>query len=329
MKAFVWIPLLFIFSFLSAHDPLSINIFSVRNGKGLEKDQNILAQELHQLGCITHCYDFERDKEIQQADINVFFQVVKPQWFSRAKVNWFVPNPEWYWQDIDLLKDIDLILCRTKEVQRIFNELNIKTYFLGFTSKDCYDPLVQKDFSNMIHVAGGSAQKGTMPIIKSWIKNSDFPFIRIIKWRHRFPNKYDNLQGISTRIPPQKLSRWQNACGVHLCLSETEGFGHYLMEAMSTRAVVVTTNAPPMNEFITDFLVPYKKSDRQALGINYYVDENKLQDTIRTIMATPYPQLREIGNKNRKMFALKTREFRDNLRTLISEYDDKKNQSNE
>ncbi|EQD67759.1 glycosyltransferase, partial [mine drainage metagenome] len=43
------------------------------------------------------------------------------------------------------------------------------------------------------------------------------------------------------------LQRLQNAHWFHLCPSETEGYGHYLVEAMGIGAVVLTTDAAPMN----------------------------------------------------------------------------------
>ena len=39
---------------------------------------------------------------------------------------------------------------------------------------------------------------------------------------------------------------------VHICPSAREGFGHYINEARSVGAVVLTIDAAPMSEFVVD-----------------------------------------------------------------------------
>lgn len=50
----------------------------------------------------------------------------------------------------------------------------------------------------------------------------------------------------------EDVRRLQNSHGIHVCVSEREGFGHYINEARAVGALVVTTNHPPMNELITE-----------------------------------------------------------------------------
>ena len=87
--------------------------------------------------------------------------------------------------------------------------------------------------------------------LKHGLTNPQFPKLFVINNRKMgIDAKRGNIDFIHDFLPKSKLQALQNQCGFHICPSETEGFGHYIMEALSCSAVVVTTNAPPMNEFI-------------------------------------------------------------------------------
>jgi glycosyltransferase involved in cell wall biosynthesis len=297
---------------------LRINLISQRNGKGLEADQDILKEALEKLGCLVNNIDFEEAKW-SKADINVFFQILIPAKFPWAPLNWFIPNPEWYQQDIKLLEKIDLILCRTRETERIFRNLGKQVYYLGFTSHDCYQETIQKNYSHLFHLAGGSLLKGTSAIQNIWHSHPHFPLLTVVKYPSDFIFSQSNLKWIPHRLPLNQLRLLQNECGIHLCPSETEGFGHYIIEGMSTGAVVVTTDAPPMNEFITDHrcLVPYAQKAPSYLATNYSVDAKELQNKIEYLIHLPRKELQAIGRKNRMMYSQKKQEFYEQLKELI------------
>ncbi len=300
---------------------LNIHLFSEKNGKGLEVDQKILAHFLENLGHEVSCFGLcEEVPSSFPVDINIFFQVINLARCSHATANWFIPNPEWYYQGLEELAAIDLILCRTKEVERIFQGLNKKTYLLGFTSRDCYRPDIPKNFSAFLHVAGTSDQKGTPAILSVWSRTPSFPPLTLIKHHSSSPfPEQENVHWIHYRLEEEALRELQNQCGIHLCLSETEGFGHYLMEAMSTGAVVITTDAPPMNEFMTDrrCLVPAFRSRPQCLGINYYVHAGSLKETLHRLRKLSLEDLQAIGRENREIYLKKTEEFKQRLVLLL------------
>lgn len=297
---------------------LQIHIFCEANGKGLEKDRNILAEELLRLNCKVSCYNSSISEPLPFADVNIFVQSINTNYLNSAKCNWFIPNPEWFLDPQETLNSIDLILCRTKEVERIFKELGKSTYFLSFTSKDHYRKKFKQHTHRYFHLAGSNSQKGTSAIKTIWLRSSNLPFLTTI-CRNRRAIKLKNFLNVNKHLPESEILQLQNESMVHLCPSETEGFGHSIMEAMSVGAVVITTNAPPMNEFIQDprFLVSYKETKKQRLATNYYVDELALERKIWQLQRLSKTDLEAAGAFNRARYLQITENFRENLRILI------------
>lgn len=308
---------------IASLDAYEVQIFSVNNGKGLETSRLILKEELQKLGHqIIERNLFERPPNTPcEADINIYFEVINTGWINSAKQNWFIPNPECYSQSMAQLEHIDLVVCRTRDSERIFQELGKKTFYLGFTSLDCHSDTA-KDYSLCIHVAGGSPFKGTHNVIKAWEQNPDeMPFLVLIERIGLKLNPQHNINKLSYKLSLDHYRALQNRCGVHICASETEGFGHYLMEAMSTSAVVITTDAPPMNEFITDkrCLVPVNGQATCNLGMRYSYDPLLLETTIKNIMSLSQDELKIIGNQNRVAYLERTQHFQDNLKILMQD----------
>lgn len=301
--------------------PLKIHLFCDANGKGLEKDRDVLIKELTALNCEVEWYENKDNGKISYADVNIFVQHINNQYLHSAAFNWFIPNPEWYFQDLGLLDSMDLILCRTREIERIFKDRNKKTYYLGFTTPDRYQPKIKKIFPLYLHVAGTSEQKGTSVIKTTWLNHLEFPHLTIVK-QFEIQKEIQNLNFITHYLSDDSLLELQNICLVHLALSETEGFGHCIVEAMSVKAVVITTDAPPMNEFIQDarFLVPYERFSNQWLGTNFYVNSKALERTIIELQKLSKHDLEEIGISNRKRYLEMSFEFRENLKYLLINY---------
>lgn len=301
----------------------TFNIISSNNGKGLEKSRSILKNKLLAMGHIVHEKEFDQDNlDISHVDVNIFCERINALALPFASLNWFIPNPECYEQELSLLNSIDLILCRTHEVERIFEGLNKKTYYLGFTSQDCKLLTKEKNYSSYLHLAGGSSFKGSNAILQAWNFHPLMPYLTMVI-HYNFPLVLqENLKWVTRKIPTHELQQLQNSCGVHLCLSETEGFGHYLMEAMSTSAVVITTDAPPMNEFITDkrCLVPYLNTKPCRLAIRYFADPDQLRIVVQNLMNLSPEELKQIGEKNRSNYLQKTKEFGENLKRLLNDF---------
>lgn len=302
---------------------IQINIICNATGKnkGLQVDQKILRETLTSLGCQVIPL-WNDSKFFPRADINIFCEHFSLGISNYAQTNWFIPNPEWCYHSTAEMQMSDLILCRTQASLTAFKNLNLPTFFLEFTCPDFYRPEIAKDFNRCIHVAGGSEQKGTWAVTAAWIRNPRLPHLTVL--RRISPPTLDrkNFLWVSEYIAKEDLIERQNRNGIHLCPSETEGFGHYIMEAMACGAVVVTTDAPPMNEFITDSrcLVPYSYTAPQLLATNYYISAEDLEHTVKKLLLLPKGELMAIGQRNRINYLKKRERFEKNLRFLLEQW---------
>eukprot|EP00697_Spironema_sp_BW2_P000372 gnl/Spiro4/10468_TR5607_c0_g1_i1.p3 gnl/Spiro4/10468_TR5607_c0_g1~~gnl/Spiro4/10468_TR5607_c0_g1_i1.p3 ORF type:complete len:292 (+),score=-43.54 gnl/Spiro4/10468_TR5607_c0_g1_i1:3332-4207(+) len=267
---------LFVLFYFSHVLPLQINVFTDNNGGGTEVDGNVVASALREMGHVVykkHYDPFVKAKDNEKGckvDINIFIQAIKSDCLKLATKNWFIPNAEIGMFGVKELRSMDLILCRTHDAERIFKQLGMPTFYLGFTGNDCFLPGVEKNFLQCLHLAGKSPFKGTPFVINAWKDQALMPrLVGVITPTNAHASlcisskslESNNFEWTRGRLSENELRNLQNSCGVHLCPSIAEGYGHYIVEAMSVGAVVLTTDAPPMNEFITDkrCLIPYTK----------------------------------------------------------------------
>lgn len=288
-----------------------INIICYKNGVGLSQDRQILEEELTKLGHLVRHIDYRDTRLPPRADINLFVEVANNFFFSYADKNIFIPNAECYSFPTEWIPQFDQILCKTQEAVRIFRRLNPRTTFLSFTSKDRYDPSVPKDFTQAFHLAGASVHKSTDLVIDTWMNNLHLPPLLII--RHRWGSQVPpmpHLEQVYRYLSDKELKQVQNSRGLHICPSDTEGFGHYIVEAMSCGAVVVTTDAPPMHEMIPEkkCLVASMRSEPCRLATRYFPDSTQLIKTVENLSTLSAEELAAIGQKNRAWY-LKNDQF--------------------
>jgi hypothetical protein len=251
-------------------------------------------------------------------DINLFVEDVAEGWLNTARVNCLIPHQEWFTEaHRDLLPRLDWLLCKTRFAVDSFLGHGISTRLIGFTSPDRFDKTVHKDYSACIHVAGSSMQKGSNTVNEVWLRNPTWPTL-VLSWSNPrgTPISGPNVHCETGFLDDARLRRMQNMCGIHLCPSEAEGFGHYLVEAMSCKAVVVTTDAPPMNELVghdRGVLVRYHRTSPQGAGTNFYVDPADLEDKINTILGMDPSRRRELGENAREWYLENDRAFKTNL----------------
>ena len=271
-------------------------IVSRMNRFGLEQDVRILRDALAAIGIdAATARPRERGwldilKRRTAADRIIHVERVHWRWLGAAREHFVIPNQERIPPRIlRILRRVDHVLVKTHDAESIFSGLGLPTTLLGFTSQDCQLPGVEKDWSRCLHIVGRSTMKGTEEVVAAWARHPDWPELVIVEDPSRPQRSVpDNVTLLNRYMDEDELRALQNGCGIHLCPSRSEGWGHYIHEAMSCGAVVITTDAPPMNEFIdetTGILVPPSRSESRHLGQCYFVNEAELERRIESVLA--------------------------------------------
>ena len=305
---------------------LRINLISRSNGVGLDQDVNLIYNILTRAGfevTISHARSaplwsyFSQPRT--QYDANIFLERVFPRWFSSAKKNFLIPNQERFpRRHLKYLNNIDIVLCKTKHAFSIFSEYS-RCQYIGFTSEDRALPHVEMDYNSYLHLAGRSTLKGTETILDLWSKHPDWPKLTLIQCKENAPTAIpENVRLISRYLKKDDLLKELNSHGVHLCLSKSEGWGHYIVEAMSCEAIIISTDAPPMNEIVNRSLgvtVPYVRQENRHLGINFYADSKALKLELNRLFKLKEEDKIKYGKNARKW-------YEQNHKTFVSTFPD-------
>jgi hypothetical protein len=325
----------------------SVNLVARDNNVGLSSDLRLLAEALTDSGHSVHYSTLRRGKlrkwsrplrmrarhlwqrlrGCEVYDVNLMLEHVRTEDLPFAHLNLLIPNPEWCQpRDVKLLPRIDGVLLKTAHAQAIFAKFDCRLVYIGFTSEDRLDACVARERA-FFHLAGRSDNKGTETLLATWRKHPEWPRLTVLQNPRsaRQGQPAPNIEHRVDYIPDDELKRIQNAHRFHLCPSETEGFGHYLVEAMGVGGVVVTLDAPPMNEMVTPergALIPYSRTGTKGLATTYFYDQAALEGVVERLLATPDAALERMGIAARTWFEENDRAFRrrigDTIATLVA-----------
>jgi hypothetical protein len=258
----------------------------------------------------------------QRWDVNLMLERVRPEYLATARRNVLLPHPEWFDQrDRKSLPRLDRAFVLTRHAVPIFESLGLQTEYTGFTSEDRRDPSVPREHA-FFHLAGRSANKGTETLLATWRRHPGWPRLTVLQ-SPRAAREIVRASNITHRvgyIADAELKRIQNAHRFHLCPSETEGFGHYLVEAMGVGAVVATLDAPPMSEMVTrerGALIAPSRTGTQSLATTYFYDEAALEHAVERLLSTPDDELERMGTAARTWFEDNDRAFKSRIAEAV------------
>ena len=272
---------------------MKINIITSLNGAGRERDAEIIKAILsdHDITISLHGRPIS-----ETADLHIFLEVVSNRVIGLPGKKILIPNPEWFrpeWKGY--LAHFDAIFCKTNQAFDIFSNLHRNVIYCGFTSIDLMDESVTRFESSIIHFPGKSKTKGTDIL------------------RRDFKYEVNIFSHADRSVIVQKMNQYP----IHLCPSIAEGWGHYIWEAFSVGAFVITTDCQPMNE--QEFIgikLPCKISRPHGLVPTFKTNSEEISKAIGQIT----PELIASARwANRALFLKNDGEFRKRFPQLINE----------
>ncbi|MEN8783736.1 MAG: glycosyltransferase family 4 protein [Akkermansiaceae bacterium] len=292
--------------------PLHLNIIARTNGVGLDRDVDLIHAAATSAGyevSVSHCRSIPIYAKWFGAkkyyDANIFLERVFPRWIGSARLNLLIPNQERFPQrHVSRLKKIDHILCKSEHALEIFSEIHPSCHFTGFTSGNLNDPKISHRQNAILHLAGRSTLKGTKTILELWEKHPEWPTLTLLQHKDNAPESVpENVHLITDYISNEEIIKLVNEHPIHLCPSLSEGWGHYIVEAMSCGALVITTDGPPMNELVRPergILVKAPKTEARHLGSNFFVTPTALEAAIERVFIMPDEERKRISQAAQK-----------------------------
>lgn len=241
---------------------MRVNLISNhRKNTGLSQDVNIMRGLLTAIFNDNVQIQFVQyvQPQCQEADINVFLEVVNPSLLSYAAKNIWIPNHECTPQTwIPYMTMMNEIWVKTHEAERIFKDLTpTHVRYIGWTSLNKQFP-EKKNYHKAIVPIGKSPREIDV-LFRAYqnicevdhILYSRLPFLHVVSWRPlEVPESIAERVMVHNKLSDSDYDQLLAECGLCICLSKSEGFGHAVNEAMASGCNLILSSIPPFLEDI-------------------------------------------------------------------------------
>lgn len=329
--------------------PKRFKIYYVASGFGLAKDADILMRNLTALGCECQIvkldpanlrYSFSYKllidficrfnlvflyRKIQRAFmrrpsiVSIHLEKVFPEKLFLNETHVLIPNQEWFdVSNIILLQSLDAVWCKSRIATNTFQELHGNVRYMGFCS-DIGNLKYRKDKNKNYFFSriGRSQYRGGDLLIEVWSKHPEWPTLKIVMHPDRRPLLCpDNVECIDVMIDPAAFAELSSSSQFHIYLSETEGFGHTIVEALGYGATVIVADAPPMNEVANSecaFMVDTQYEGHKRLATRFSAIPYSLEQVINQVLLLDAQLLEQKTVAAREQYQKLEQEFQKNL----------------
>jgi hypothetical protein len=233
--------------------------------------------------------------QCEEAEVNFFIEVINPALFPYASKNIWIPNPEWTYKTWEpYAKMIDEVWVKTKEALNIFSQWNCRVRLIGWTSIDkVFEE--KKNYHKAVVPSGKNIWRNPKPIVQAYMKIQSLnpglynrlPSLSIV-WHNEFPEIPEAVAGkidvLKEVLSEKDYDDLLHECGLVICMSAAEGYGHAVNEALSTGCIPILSPIEPFLEMTNKAIwVSNKKitPHPQCLGVLEDIDIDSLVESLR------------------------------------------------
>lgn len=305
--------------------------------------------------------------DLESIDVNLFLENILPFMSRYAKVNLFMPNQEFFLYSSKFINRIDYVLCKTKIATDFFTDIKkshnykyrcVYTKFTTIVPYNIKNFELNKDVNLFVHLAGKSKFKNTAHLVHCWLKNNGFisidPEIKLYITCYKSCYfemlktikiylgidllKNENIEHIENGIKIGNMTLFSKKSDMYdellinnslaICISDQEGYGHYINEARYYKSAILTVDHPPMNELVEDNMNGFTikkltKAPKKMTEVynsyelyKVYPDENELTEKILFCIKNKH-ELINYGNIGHKMYMRDKRYFKRKMNLFI------------
>ena len=240
---------------------MRVNLISnYHKNTSLSKDVDIMR------GLLIAVFDTDVDIQLvqyaqpqcQEADVNVFFEVINPSLLSYAAKNIWIPNHEQTlktWEPY--LNMMNEIWVKTHEAESIFKAITpTHVRYIGWTSLNKQFP-EKKNYYKAIVPLGKNFNREIDVLFNAYLKIQkdapiDFtrlPFLHVVSWKEvKVPESIADRVLIHDKLSDNDYDQLLAECGLCICLSRAEGFGHSVNESMAAGCNLLLSTIKPFVE---------------------------------------------------------------------------------
>lgn len=275
---------------------------------------HVIGKDDLKLRRIPHMYP-----QCDEAELNVFFELLNPSLFSYARKNIWIPNPEWTYQTWKPYgKQLDEIWVKTREAEELFKDWGCPVRYIGWTSIDKVMP-ERKNYHKAIVPIGKNPWRNPRPILQAYLRikeeNPDLyqklPELNIVYNKALlgdmpFPRGLESkLKVHDTPLSEKEYDCLLHECGLMVLMSGAEGFCHAVNEGMSAGCMLILPDLPVFRELTNSAsFVDIAKSipHPDCLGVLADVSVDSLVIQLAKYVKQPFKDKKDLSGLMRQQY---------------------------